>query len=133
MLAAPGDSMAVLHARAKPAAYQQKARPHGRVTAPRQGAAGAGTHVGARPTSERAAPAKRALEMIARLDRGGRPAALCRGAGHGGRAAVLLLVRARLRSPWSTAMGIAGAANMPVATALMLDLAPPERARPCSP
>ena len=28
---------------------------------------------------------------------------------------------------WSTAMGIAGAANMPVATALLLDLAPPER------
>jgi MFS family permease len=28
---------------------------------------------------------------------------------------------------WSIAMGIAGAANMPVATALLLDLAPPER------
>ncbi|HXM80533.1 MAG TPA: MFS transporter [Burkholderiales bacterium] len=28
---------------------------------------------------------------------------------------------------WSTAMGIAGAVNMPVASALLLDLAPPER------
>src|SRR4051812_28624589 len=28
---------------------------------------------------------------------------------------------------WSLAMGISGAANMPVATALLIDLAPPER------
>ena len=34
---------------------------------------------------------------------------------------------------WSTAMGIAGAANMPVATALLLDWLRPNGARPCSP